>query len=390
MFGFSNKLEKWQEAGLITSAQAADILTHEKNRKSGRFGRGLIGVAIFAIVIGVLSIVAANWHSISGEIKIAAHVLVNLALAAAVYLKRDIWREAAVLLLFGLTLTLIALIGQVYQLGGSWGGALTLWMVATLPLIGVYASGRITGWPWMLAFLATIIVVIGENIDRLPEFWGSYFVMVVGLFLPLALIADGSLTIFQKWKPAYAKILSQTGFFLAIVSASTISVLWYFGSRESLYLNVGQSIGFSSATVHFYFIGLFALAVLAQFIYAALYKFYQGDPNRKNLAILVFGATFSTALPYIIIGFGSNIVAALHLIIFWLFAGWIGQLLGWQRFVTLAIIIITLRIFAIYIELFGGLLSTGIGLISGGIILLTLIWGAKKLNTRLKIGVKNA
>jgi len=112
MFGIHKKLTKWQDAGLIAPDQMHAILAHESSHTQGRFARGMIGIALFAIGIGILSIIAANWLWIPGAVKLGVHSLVNAGLAFAIWrmmgpdvnlLKRD----SLVLILFFLTLTWI-------------------------------------------------------------------------------------------------------------------------------------------------------------------------------------------------------------------------------------------------------------------------------------------
>lgn len=368
MFGFEKKLQRWETAGIITADQSANIFQHEKDRKSGRFGRGLIGVALFSISIGVLSMVAANWYNISGEVKLSVHLFFNMLLAVLIFQKKGIYREGAVLLLFGLTMTLIVLIGQVYQLGGSWSGALTLWMCAVTPLVFIYGERGLTGWPWMLGFLFSSFFIF-EGLNGLIS--GDF--LMWGFAVSFGVLAVGSLTLFQDWRPVYADIFIKTGCTLMVSGASLMSLQWYmphwFGGLSSSYAY------------------LFIIVVIAQALYATIYGFYKDQPERKILAIYVFGCSMSILLPFVFPWLGSlgdGVISSLHFIVFWLFSGIIGQMLGWQRLVTLAIIMMTIRIFIGYVELFGDLFSTGTGLIIGGVVMLSMIWSAKKIHQYLK------
>jgi hypothetical protein len=54
------------------------------------------------------------------------------------------------------------------------------------------------------------------------------------------------------------------------------------------------------------------------------------------------------------------------------------------RLLSLAITVLAIRIWVIYLEAFGGLAMTGLGLIFGGVFMLAMIYGARRLNRRLK------
>ncbi len=65
-------------------------------------------------------------------------------------------------------------------------------------------------------------------------------------------------------------------------------------------------------------------------------------------------------------------------------------MVGHMRVVSLAITVIAIRIYVVYVELFGSLMQTGVGLIIGGVVMLGMIYVARKLNERLTgKGAKN-
>lgn len=382
MWGRHKKLQNWVEAGLITETQAVTIQMFEDSRKKGRFGRGLVAVSIFAILIGVLSIIAANWHDISGSTKIAVHVLLNIAVAIgafrAMQRQKDLWREGFALAFFGLTLTLIVLVGQVFQLKGEPHEALMLWMLASLPFMLIFSNGWITALPWVLAFLTTVGFVAGEYLPGLPEVWEYSFTLGLASLLPLALMGDGSLTIMQRLKPAWADIFLKTGYVLLAVVTSLSTFFWV-GHNDYTY----QQWRASDDQAQLYALIPFALGLLGMGFHAATHGLYRKDAAMKTGALFALVSLSVFFLPVVVMGFAHDVVQALVFIGYWIFIGWVVQGLGWLRLVSLAIFIIAIRIFAIYIEVFGSLMDTGVGLIVGGIVMLGLLWGARKLNTRL-------
>lgn len=369
----------------MSSAQAQAITDYEEARKSGRFMRGMVGAALFAILCGVLSIVAANWMDISGAVKIGAHMLINTLVAFVLWrMAAPMKREGLCLLLFGLTLTLIILIGQVFQLGGGWANALVLWLVITAPLMAFYARTRITAIPWILSFLAAVGFTLEEYMPATSGFYDSLILSGIFLFLPLALIADGNIGIFRRHNPVWADVWMRTGFVLLVIGATISSLCWYHAlmpgfMRMSSAAQMPTAFAFQGALLV-----LLLAALIAQYFYATWHRMYAGRPDHEAGAQIAFLSTLFMGVPVIIGYEAGSVIASLHFILFWLLIGWIAQTRGWQRLVSLAVLLITIRIFIIYCELFGDLLTTGFGLISGGVVMLALIWGARRINRNLK------
>src|SRR4029079_9570580 len=99
----------------------------------------VMGLGAFAIILGMVAIIASNWHSISGGFKITVDLLFCALLAAAA-LKPEgkgggLIRETAIILLFGMTLASIGLISQVYHLSGKPYQGLLVWLFLVTPLV---------------------------------------------------------------------------------------------------------------------------------------------------------------------------------------------------------------------------------------------------------------
>ena len=111
---------RWQEAGLIDSALAQRILAWEAQHRRPIALWGIAGLGAIAVSLGIMALVGANWELIPAWLKLATNLALNAACAIAVFVfwrQNWLWRrELAALLLFGLVLSGIALIGQVYQL----------------------------------------------------------------------------------------------------------------------------------------------------------------------------------------------------------------------------------------------------------------------------------
>ncbi len=372
------KLREWVAAGLMSAEQADSIHAYEEARKSGRFGRGLVGLSLFAILIGILSIIAANWNEISGGVKIGVHILLNACIgfiALQSYKKgNDLWHEGATLVFLGLTFTLIILIGQVFQMTGTPADAMLFWLVITLPFFLLMGRGHMTAVPWMLAFLATIWMVLFEHIESLPENRQSLLVVGIAALLPLALMADGMIERFKKMRPALCDVALRVGLLLSALGASLCLGFW---PADDLFRYNHASFPLSHALI------ILGAGCAGLAIHAFVYKLYKNDPVMKSGAVFALAGLFAVIVPLILPLGDAKIVPALAFIGYWVFVGWLAQGMHKMRLVSLAITIIAIRIFAVYVELFGSLMTTGFGLISGGVVMLGLIYGARRLNKRI-------
>lgn len=373
------KLKEWVAAGLMTDAQADAIHAYEDDKKGGRFGRGLVGLSIFAILVGVLSIIAANWHEIPGSVKIGVHALLNVVVGfVALYSDKkgkDIWREGAALAFLGLTFTLIILVGQVFQLTGTPADATLFWIIITLPFFLLMGRGYMTAWPWVLAFLTTVFLVSGENLEDIPKEYRAFLIVGLWALLPLAMMGDGTVKLFRRWRPALADVSLKAGIFFMALHASISLSLWPVGNDlhflNLIYFRPEQGVLLLA-------VGLGAIA-----LHAFLKQFYRDDIAEKSGAYFAAASLVGIIVPLILPMGGGAIFPALAFISYWVFVGWLAQGMHKMRIVSLAITLIAIRIFIIYVEVFGSLLETGYGLISGGIVMLGLIYGARRLNKRL-------
>ena len=140
------RLARWVAAGLLDADQAERIAAFERERGKPVFLYAVAGLGGLAIAIGLVSIVASNWDAIPGRLKLA----IDLVMVGGLGYGVSRWdrsgpgwaREAGILVLYGLVVASIALIGQVYQLGGKAHEALAVWSALTALLM---TRGRSSG-----------------------------------------------------------------------------------------------------------------------------------------------------------------------------------------------------------------------------------------------------
>ena len=182
-----NRVQQWLKEGLITSPQGEAILQREQS-SSHRPGRewGLLGfllVAAFSTGTGIISLIAAGWHSIAPGVKLAGFFVILITTAAvALKLKKQgstnsVYFEALLVLFMILCLAGQGLISQIYNITGEVYELLFFWSVMTfglLPLSGLSLPGHL----WMGGFYIALSTW-GMSV------WSQSFIYKITLLHPL-------------------------------------------------------------------------------------------------------------------------------------------------------------------------------------------------------------
>lgn len=361
-------LQRWQANGIIDAATAERIAAYEQGRHGFRFSTALFALGALAIFLGVAAVIGANWDGIPAWLKLAAHAAVNLGLAAgivqAVRTERSVLREILLFLLAGLTLTFIALIGQVYQTGAPLWQALTLWMVTVSPFLFLLARARFTIVCWVLAFLATLVSAAEPLWHLLEPFKLD---MAFATLIPFLLIGAGhALPLRERW-PVWPRTLAMTGYIMTAWFVSWAQLGWA--------VDFGGEFHQDMANVYIAFCAGLA-AVAALFIGRRL-RILERKPEIVDLFMLV--SMIAGFLPVLMAHPHWPVVGAAIFMMYWALIGWKGLRLGMRWLLNLAVIVIAVRLVIVYIEVFGSLISTGVGLIVSGLLLIALVAGMRKL-----------
>lgn len=373
----NKKTLRWIDAKILTEAQAQRIVDFEKDRGSGRLMKGLYGLGAFVILMGVLAIVAANWQMIPPYTKVVVHLLVNSVLAYGIYAfdhqDRKFPRELCLFGLTGLTLTLIALTGQVFHLNGSIASALVLWMGLSTPFIIAYGKTKISLVPWLIGFVSAIFAGIYEYIfPHLDDTAQAVLAVGVGALLPIAFVqAAGSIQKIER--PVLQKLLFYTGIAGAVIVPNVVCQFWYSDDFRDF---------IDTFATQFMVVGTFVLAAFSIF----LIKFPSVNSVVKtldNTRLLLLGGLAVSVLPFVFPSIESDLMAAATFIAYWVFLGFMGQRVSKQGLVSASIVIIAIRIYLIYLEVFGSMLETGFGLVFSGVLLMGMVWGTRRINKNI-------
>jgi len=354
---------RWQNAGLIDGALARRIIAWEASRRRPIWPWALGGTGALAIALGIMAIVGANWDDIPAWIKLSVDLALNSACAVAVYVfwraGRDWLRELSALLLFGLVLSGIALIGQLYQLQSEPWNALVLWLVLCTPFLALTAVTRLTGAIWAIAVVTTWFSAESAISLMLGQLGLLGWKDGILSYLPACgLIVAASLR--GLWPPArkQADFLLKLSLATLILACSVLSaVSWLKGGNS---LNP---------------LGSIIVAALATIAAALACRFGPVQPARLPI-LLVLGASFAawTAGAYVAYATGTrgDLERALLFIVYWMVLGAIAAQVGWRSLFGTAIAAVGLRLLVLYFEAIGGLTATGLGLLGGGVLCLAL------------------
>lgn len=353
----THHLQRWQNADLITPEQLGNILEFEKARKAGRLTRDLGLVGIFAIILGMISLVASNWDAITPTWKLAGHFILNSGVAY-IMLRIDgtthpFRKDMALALLAGLFLGFIALIGQIFQLHGDIHTTLLFWLVICTPMIWHYGRTYIIAMLWLTVTVITFYLNIAIYFDKTPEyFW--VVASLIAFYLPPILLAVSRSTLLQKYKDGFARAFAHSGIYLPAFFANIALFLFYDSHRITS--NIGQILCFTIGLV-----GIFLL-------------FRPKPPHwpQQYLRCYLLASSILIATPFIV-SLHHDLIPLVLFLLYWIFLAWLGNHFHLDNLVTWAIRLIILRLFIAYLEIFGSLMTTGLGLIASGVLLLLLL-----------------
>lgn len=347
------RLQRWVSAGLVSAEQAERIRAFESAEHRPTLLYAIAGLGGLAIAVGLVSIVAANWDDIPGRAKIGLDLVLLAALGFGVWQwerRGPAWaRETAIVALWGLVLASIALVGQVYQLGGEAHEALAVWTVLTALLMTRARSGA-AAVMWIVGLQVTwsvwaVWIADRWNVEELALgtiYWAPLLCVALGCWAPL-----------RRLRPALAAALEAVGWFELVLCATLGGFAFYADTAREQWHEAYPAAAISVVLT----IGI-AIALVP------------GLPQRVLLvACLVF-----SHVPLFTSPGELELLAAACFVALWLLVAWSAHHARDARLLNVATAMIGVRIVVIYFEVFGSLLDTGVGLISGGLLTLLLVW----------------
>jgi uncharacterized membrane protein len=357
LVALDRRLGRWVEAGLIASDQAEAIAVFERDRGRPAFLYAVAGLGGLAIFIGFVSIVAANWGAIPGRVKIGVDLVLVAALGqtVAAFDRRGqaLAREIAILVIYGAVLASIALIGQVYQLGGQLHSALSIWTLLTA-LVLAWGRSAILAFVWAMGLQATYWAWLARLAER-PGIEEAWMVGAV-VWAPLVLLLVGRSAWLTARRSAFARMFRAVGWAELVLAGTVGSAAFYTDTR--------------SQELQGLWLGMPVSAVLAGVLFWQMNR-SAGDRMSRWLLVACLVLTY---VPALISPGDLDVLAALCSIVLWFLVALTAHRSGSAPLLNLATAVIGIRLLVVYFEVFGSLLSTGVGLVSGGLLTLGLLW----------------
>jgi len=363
----SRKLQYWVDARLIAQDQRENIIAYEKIRNANRWKHGFGYIGILSILLGIALIIASNWQAIPADLKLGGHFTVNAVLAWLVWQWRDNpdrlpHREGVLFVLWGLTLTLIALIGQIFQLSGETYEAVRLWFWITTPMIVWFAQGRYLTALWAILFTVyvpyDIFFSIIEGIEN--EAVRVHAGLAIAVLLPPLLWFMGTQKVLRDHRPALGQSLRTLGIIVALGTATFAGAVYY-----------ADNTGWMLSPIIPIAIGAFPCIILL-----LARKSREFDTGQRSMIDLILMATLFACVPFFAF-VPFSFMAMIHFIAFWLAACVLFQRGGFDRAVGICIALVTLRLFIGFLELFGSMMMSGFGFILIGLVLIGLVYAAR-------------
>lgn len=360
-----SKLDAWVAAGLIDAEAAARIRVHEDANDRPYALWAIVGLGLFALALGLILIVAANWDLIADWLKLGVHLLLTAGAAAAVWIaarRQHRWGvEGALFLLGALVLAGIALHSQVYQLTGPIWQALLLWLALMTPAVLLAGSTRLVAYGWSGMLLWGLIAFAFEH-ERASGLWN--FAHGAAMAGPALLVGLSLLP--WRARAQFADGLREVGILVLLGGVSLAHFAW----AETVTTSDARDMAIRL---------ILPVLVAAAAIWAG--HRWRRIPQSLLLPILAaptLALILASAIPHPD-GWLPRFIGALIYMAMWGLIARAAVACGWRALFGIAVAAIGIRIFIVYFELFGSLATTGAGLIAGGLLLIALALGWRRI-----------
>ncbi len=368
MGSLEKKISEWVEKGLLGPEQAEAIYAHEAQRQGPNWvGFGIAGIGVVALLTGVVSIIAANWDTISPSTKLLVYFFMQAGLIAGFITscRRDgVVREIILLAMQLFTLAGIGLIAQIFNLSGEGWEALTLWLVLVLPLT-LHAQKKLAHNIWFIGLAAAVIIWMTQHDDA-----GNRVASALGIcFMVFAL---GLLRRFQVPKQFSEAALFWSLLFLLCVATTAADVAWGHTARHH-----GATFAVGSLPLAIYF----GAAILVLFALLDRNELLL-EVKASVASMLLVMAGFFVPL-YSGIGIDNKIFGCTGFLAIWSLAAAAAAFAKRRGYFNFASSIIALRFIVVYFQVFGSLSATGIGLIISGAEILGISYAWHRIRRRV-------
>jgi uncharacterized membrane protein len=352
-----SKLKRWVDAKVIDESTHSAILEYESKGSTTSVLTAALAIGALAIIVGIISIIAANWYDIPKYFKLASNALwlLGLVIGISYSFKKQMKfaSEALILILFGSILGSLGLVGQIYHLESDMFITISTWLVLGTPVLFLSK----TKYP---AIAWSIVVIIWAS-HSLSYFFPAHFKemhSLIGL-VPLIVFYASILTGLLKLENQYFSSFCMQFGSILLMGIAVLLGPWRWAS-------------ITSDGNHIEAISIFCASLPI--------AFYVSNKFLKMAGVILLLAIGYLEIPNFFFHDQLKLVGALLFILIWGLIGYTGVTIKLKKLFDLSCMMIALRIIFVYFEIFGTLLQTGIGLISSGafILFVAYLWHTKK------------
>lgn len=368
------KIVAWHHAGLIDADTRDRLLAYEAEHARPLALWAVFGIGALAIGLGLVSVIAANWEEIPGQVRLGVHLTLIAGMMGGLFLREDRiaesspWAvEALVFVTAALGLTFFGHLGQVYQTSSPLWQPLGVWLVLFAPLLllmgrsWLAAAALIGGAIWCVWEYAS--ATSGYTAEREPGLalmlWLAFIVALPVLFAPLAAALRACST-----RPDFWRRLEQLALAYAVGGASFACAI----ASVDGFGNGGLTREWASLALSGAVAGLAGLGVLL----------VRPGTSGKMAGAIIAGAGLALPLAY-----GASdlmLPAAVLFMALWVGIAAAALVAGWRGVFQLAVAVLALRLIVLSFELASDLLLSGFGLILSGLMILGVAWGAVRVS----------
>jgi uncharacterized membrane protein len=369
----ARKIAQWHAAGLIDADTRDRILAYEAAHARPLALWAVFGIGALAIGLGIVSVIAANWEDIPGQLRLGVHLALIAGALAGLFLREKPMAEASpwavealVFVTAALGLTFFGHLGQVYQTSSPLWKPLAAWLALFAPLL--LLMGR--SWPVAAAFMGGMVWCVWDYAGMMTGYnaappglplvlWMAFVTALPVLAAPLAAGMRSRSARADFWRR-----LEQLALAYAVGGASFACALASAGG-----------FGGNIADDH-----LAAMAVrggMALLAALGVVLLRRGISGRMSGAIIA-GAGVIGALA--VFAQDATVPAAVLFMALWIIIAAAALAAHWRGVFQLAVAVIAGRLIVLSFELAGDLLTSGFGLILSGAMILGVAWAAVRVS----------
>ncbi len=293
------KLNEWANANLISPELKNQIIEYEKQKQENdkTILYSFMGIGAFAISIGIISLIAYNWHEIGQYFKLlfgTGFLFIFAFVHIKIKQKNSFAGEFFLIALFLGLLGYIGLIGQVYNLSSEAHLGFLFWGIISFPLIFL-ARTRFIPMIWFINFYITACIemdyfswIFDKDIKAI-----SIFIVIIAILL---MFWNGGKKLLQKYD-IVEKSFSVTTLGLIIFTSWSMDIYlnnFWFMVANILFMGIWAVYGLANESKAMF--SFFITAIIIRII--IFYVAFIDSLLEGGIALIISGIILTVLINY--------------------------------------------------------------------------------------------